>query len=126
MEFSNGLIELFRVAMDFQKDNQVPNSWLVDSQGNRVENQNFEGQADLHFANSEPATIYYTQDGSRPTFVSPVYSASGIREPGAVLTFVEDATLNWFAIDAAGNTSSNYDPDSDNSNQYYSSKIRIR
>ncbi|MGW8250258.1 MAG: M14 family metallopeptidase [Anaerolineales bacterium] len=126
LEFSNGLIELFQVAKDFENDNQVPNSWLVDSQGNRVENQKFEGLASLTFMNSEPATIYYTMDGSRPTFASPLYSANGIREPGAVLYFTADTTLNWFAIDAAGNTSSNYDPDTSNSNQYYSSKIRFR
>jgi hypothetical protein len=125
MEFSNGLIELFQVAKDFEKDNLVPSSWLVDSQGNRVENQKFEGQANLHFANSEPATIYYTLDGSRPSFSSPVYSASGIREPGAVLSFTEDTTINWFAVDAAGNTSSNYKPEG-KSNEYYSSKIRFR
>jgi len=125
LEFSNGLIELFQVAMDFEKDNLVPKSWLVDSQGNRVENQIFEGPAYLHFVNSEPVTIYYTLDGSRPTFSSFVYSANSIREPGAVLTFTEDTTINWFAIDAMGKTSNNYDPDG-NSNQYYSSRIRFR
>jgi len=124
MEFSNGLIELFQVAKDFEKDNLVPNSWLVDSQGKRVENQKFEGQANLHFDSSEPATIYYTMDGSRPTFASPVYSASGIREPGAVLSFTEDTMLNWFSIDAAGNTSSNYVPEGPG-NQYDSARIRI-
>ena len=124
MEFSNGLIELFQVAKDFDKDNLVPNSWLVDSQGDRVENQKFEDQADLHFASSEPATIYYTLDGSRPTFASPVYSASGIREPGAVLSFTEDTMLNWFSVDAAGNTSSNYVPEGPG-NQYDSARIRI-
>jgi len=78
-----------------------------------------------NFGNSEPATIYYTLDGSRPTFSSFVYSANSIREPGAVLTFTEDTTINWFAVDVMGKTSNNYDLDG-NSNQYYSSKIRFR
>jgi len=42
-----------------------------------------------------------------------------------VLTFTEDTTINWFAVDVMGKTSNNYDLDG-NSNQYYSSKIRFR
>jgi hypothetical protein len=126
MEFSNGLTELFEVALDFSKDNQVPQSWLVDSEGKVIQNQKFEGEATLRFNNSEPATIYFTLDGSRPTFVSPVYSANGIREPGATLMFSEDTTVNWFAVDSAGNISSNYKPEEDNSMPYYQSEIRFR
>lgn len=125
MEFSNGLIELFEVSLDFAKDNQVPQSWLVDSEGKRIENKKFNGEAVLRFENSEPASIYFTLDGSRPTFSSPVYSSDGIREPGAVMTFTQDTTVNWFAIDSAGNISNNYKPDEANSVQYYSSEIRF-
>ncbi len=87
MEFSDGLIEMFQVAMDFSKDNQIPISTLVDSQGSLVQNQKYDGQVSVHFSNSEPATIYYTLDGSRPTFGSFVYSTDGVREPGSILTF---------------------------------------
>lgn len=125
MEFSNGLIELFEVSLDFAKDNQVPQSWLVDSEGKRIENKKFEGEAILRFENSEAASIYFTLDGSRPTFSSPVYSSDGIREPGATMTFMQDTTVNWFAIDSAGNISNHYKPDEATSVQYYSSEIRF-
>ncbi len=126
MEFSNGLLELFEVSLDFAKDNQVPISWMINSEGKRVENQKFDGEAILRFENSEPASIYFTMDGSKPTFASPVYSANGIREPGALLTFTEDTTVNWFAVDAAGNISNNYKPDEANSVPYYSVKVRFK
>lgn len=126
MEFSNGLIELFDVSLDFAKDNLVPQSWLVDPEGKRIENKKFDGEAILRFENSEPATIYFTLDGSRPTFSSPVYSSDGIREPGAVMTFTQDTTVNWFAIDSAGNISNNYEPGENNSVQFYSSEIRFK
>jgi hypothetical protein len=47
---------------------------------------------------SEEATIYYTLDGSEPTTSSLVY-----RDP---IEITGDTTLNYFAIDLAGNTSS--------------------
>lgn len=126
MEFSNGLVAMLGVALEYEKDNQVPRSSLVDSAGSQVLNNKFEGQADLHFETSEPATIYYTLDGSRPTFASPIYSSNGIREPGAILTFFEDTIVNWFAVDAAGNISRNYRPDDLNSVSYYSSSVRFK
>jgi len=84
------------------------------------------GPADLQFGFSEPATIYYTLDGSRPTLSSPVYSASGVREPPEILTFSTTTVVNWFAVDAAGNISTNYRPGDPNSNSFYSSKVRIK
>jgi hypothetical protein len=126
MEFSDGLIEMFHVALDFSKDNQIPISTLVDSQGSLVQNQKYDGQVSVHFSNSEPATIYYTLDGSRPTFASPVYSTDGVREPGSILTFYADTTINWFAVDSAGNISENYRPDDSNSQSYNTSTIRFR
>ena len=46
-------------------------------------------------AASEPATIYYTLDGSPPTTASPVYSGP--------LTISATGTLRYFARDGAGN-----------------------
>jgi hypothetical protein len=126
MEFSDGLIAMFQVAKDFSKDNQIPISTLVDSQGSLVQNQKYDGEANVHFSNSEPATIYYTVDGSRPTFSSPVYSTDGVREPGSILTFSSDTTINWFAVDSAGNISQNYRPDDSNSQSYNTSELRFR
>lgn len=44
---------------------------------------------------NEPATTYYTIDGSTPTTSSPVYNAP--------LTFNSDTTLKYFSVDEAGN-----------------------
>ena len=44
----------------------------------------------------EPATIYYTLDGTDPTTSSPVYSAP--------LTIESDTTLKFFGVDTAENT----------------------
>ena len=44
---------------------------------------------------NEPATTYYTTDGSTPTTSSPVYSGP--------LTFTSDTTLKFFSVDANGN-----------------------
>jgi len=126
MEFSNGLIELFNVALDFSKDNTVPTSWLEDSEGNEARNPNFVDEAHLRIASSEPATVYYTLDGSRPDTSSPQYDTSGLREAPEILSFYEDTVINWFAVDTAGNVSNNYRPDDPNSNSYYSSRINIR
>ena len=126
MEFSNGLIGLCEVALEYANDNQIPTSWLSDSAGKRVMNKKLPGPAELRFSTSEPATIYYTLDGSRPTYSSPVYSASGVREPPAILTFNNTTKVNWFAVDAAGNISTNYQPGDPNSNAFYSVKVRIR
>ena len=125
IEFSNGLIELLEVARDFDRDKYGPRAWLEDPEGQPVWNKKFDGQAILHFDTTKPATIFYTVDGSRPTFDSPRYSAAGIREPGEILTFTESTTALWFAVDDAGNISRHYDPyDADNTD-YYSAEITI-
>ncbi|HEX6291684.1 MAG TPA: M14 family metallopeptidase [Herpetosiphonaceae bacterium] len=104
MEFANGLIAMLKVAKDYGKDAQPPRSWSVPGQGK------YSGPVALRFETSEPATIYYTLDGSRPTFRSQKYSASGMREGPQVLTLTETTTLRWFAVDAAGNIENGYDP----------------
>lgn len=126
MEFSNGMIELLEVARDFDRDKYGPRAWLEDPEGQPVWNKKFDGEAILHFDTTTPATIYYTIDGSRPTFESTTYNAAGIREPGEILTFTESTTVLWFAVDDAGNISRHYDPyDADNTD-YYSAKITIK
>jgi len=45
---------------------------------------------------SEPATIYYTTNGSAPTFSSPVYSGA--------ITIPSTSSLKFFARDTAGNS----------------------
>ena len=104
----------------------MPTSWLADPEGNHARNPNFDGEAHLRFATSEPATVYYTLDGSRPDYSSELYSTSGLREAPKILSFFEDTTINWFAVDAAGNVSKNYRPDDPNSNSFNSARITIR
>ena len=60
----------------------------------------------LVFNESEPTDIYYTTDGSTPTTASTQYQFSGFREQeGATLTFTQNTTLKFFAVDPKGNTS---------------------
>ena len=57
MEYANGIMEMFRIASDFGKDKTAATSTLVPA-----------GQSDspkgVRFEVSEPATVYYTTDGT--------------------------------------------------------------
>ncbi len=107
-EFSNGLIEMLELALDVDRDSTPPTAWLTDAADARFGRKPFYGLAMVKIATSEPASVYYTTDGSQPTMDSPVYNSSGIREPGEILQFMSTTTLHWFAVDAAGNSSSVY------------------
>ena len=105
MEFSNGLVELFRVARDFDKDKKRPTSTLTTAHGTAA------GTVDVRFEVSEPAAVFYTLDGSKPTYASTLYASAGIREAGATITVPYGTKVFWFSVDAAGNIESNYKPD---------------
>ena len=105
MEFSNGLVELLRVARDFDKDSKRPTSTLA------VTPSPTEGTVSVRFDVSEPAAVFYTLDGSRPTFDSTLYASAGIREGAETLTVPVGAKVHWFSVDAAGNIERNYRPD---------------
>ena len=64
----------------------------------------------VRFDTNEPATVYYTTDGSRPTLQSPRYKQTEFREPGETLWVEQTTTFKWFSVDAAGNVENNYDP----------------
>jgi hypothetical protein len=64
----------------------------------------------VRFEMNEPATIYYTTDGSRPTLQSSRYNQTEFREPGETLWVEKTTKFNWFSVDAAGNVENNYDP----------------
>lgn len=104
MEFTNGLIGLIKVAYNHSKDKQPPSTKAVPGNGK------FSGPVDVAFDTSESATIYYTLDGSRPTFESAKLQLSGTRENAETLKIDQTATINWFAVDAAGNIEKNYNP----------------
>ena len=120
MEYANGIMEMFRVAADWGRDKQNPTSTLVPGGGKYTE------PVDVHFETSEPATIYYTTDGSRPTLESPRYAATEFREPGQVFHVTETTTFRWFSVDTAGNIEQNYDPTSnDTRNNYRTATITL-
>jgi Chitobiase/beta-hexosaminidase C-terminal domain len=76
MEYTNGVMEMFRIADEWGRDRTRPTSELVPGHGT------YPGPVDVVFETSEPATVYYTTDGSRPTLDSPRYKATEFREPG--------------------------------------------
>lgn len=105
MEFSNGLIGLFEVAKAYGSDVVPPETDLV-----RTEDG-------VTFDATEPVTIHYTLDGSRPTYESPMVSSAGLREDAAPIELEPGTTtVHWFSVDVAGNTESRYDPNGNGSN----------
>jgi len=109
-EFANGLIELMRVAYDFDKDSQRPTSTV------KVAASAQAGMVDLTFEVSESAAVFYTLDGSKPTYESTLYGTAGIREGAEVVTVPAGTTVNWFSVDSAGNVEKNYRPDGSGKN----------
>jgi Zinc carboxypeptidase/Chitobiase/beta-hexosaminidase C-terminal domain len=110
MEFANGLMELMRVAFDYGKDSKRPDTSAVFSAADEA------GMVDVDFDRTEPVTIFYTLDGSRPTFASPQLVSAGIRELDETLTVADGTVIHWFSIDAAGNIENNYNPEGNGQN----------
>jgi Zinc carboxypeptidase/Chitobiase/beta-hexosaminidase C-terminal domain len=119
MEFSNGLIGLMQVAYNHAKDKKRPTSKAVPGKGT------FSAPVEVAFETNEAATIYYTLDGSRPTFESKKLQLAGTREEAETLTIDKTTMINWFAVDAAGNIEKNYNPLGKGKN-YNSANITIK
>ncbi|MFO7275008.1 MAG: M14 family zinc carboxypeptidase [Bacillota bacterium] len=133
MEFANGTMELLRVALDYQNDRQLPRSWVEiipeegtrsaagalgegDRQEVRFEEDGdqtlvFTGPVRLRFHTSEPADVYYTLDGTRPTLESTRYEAAGVRDRPADLRIDRTTDVSFFAVDVKGLVEKNYQPD---------------
>ena len=96
MEYANGVMEMFRIADDWAAD-KTP----------RPRRSTPARQSDspkgVRFDVSEPATVYYTTDGTTPTLHSPRYKQTEFREPGETLWVEQTTTFKWFSVDAAGN-----------------------
>ncbi|NEE00782.1 M14 family zinc carboxypeptidase [Phytoactinopolyspora halotolerans] len=99
MEFASGTIGLLEVAQAFGNDRRPPRTTLVEQDGA------------ITFEETEPVTIHYTLDGSRPTYSSPRVESAGLREGAAPIELEPGRyTVHWFSVDAAGNVEGNYDP----------------
>ncbi len=96
MEYANGVMEMFRIAGDWGKDKTAATSTLLAPAQS-------DSPIGVRFETSEPATIYYTTDGSEPTMQSSRYKATEFREPGETLWVERTTTFKWFSVDAAGN-----------------------
>ncbi|MGI5521624.1 M14 family metallopeptidase [Micromonospora sp. CA-259024] len=105
MEFANGLVELMRVARDFDKDHTRPESSMS------VTPSTTAGMVNVTFGVTEPAAVFYTVDGSAPTYSSVLYGSAGIREGGETLTLPVGTKVHWFSVDSAGNVENNYTAD---------------
>lgn len=116
-EYANGLMELFRVAYDFDRDKQRPESTLTVTASSQA------GMVDLKFQATEAASVFYTLDGSAPTYESTLYASAGIREGGEVLTVPAGTTVHWFSVDSAGNIEKNYRPDGTGKANYNKSTV---
>ncbi|MGS2616268.1 M14 family metallopeptidase [Micromonospora sp. LZ34] len=110
MEFANGLVEMMRVARDFAKDKQRPESTL------KVAPSSTPGMLNVTFETSEAAAVFYTLDSAAPTYSSTLYGSAGIREGGETLTVPAGTRVHWFSVDSAGNVENNYLPDGNGNN----------
>jgi hypothetical protein len=108
MEYSNGVMEMFRIAADWGKDF----SWATSS----MTTTPVPGGVEVRFLVDEPATVYYTTDGSRPTLGSSRYQATALREGGETLFVTQTTTFHWFSVDTAGNVEQNYKVNGGSSN----------
>ncbi|MBB5786202.1 M14 family zinc carboxypeptidase [Jiangella mangrovi] len=99
MEFSNGLVGMLEVARAYQNDRRPPRTMLeLTDEG-------------VTFESTEPVTIHYTLDGSRPTYASPRVESAGLREDAAPIPVSAGSTrVHWFSVDVAGNVENRYDP----------------
>ncbi|HZK50716.1 MAG TPA: chitobiase/beta-hexosaminidase C-terminal domain-containing protein, partial [Actinomycetota bacterium] len=93
-------------------DRKDPTSWVTPEGGK------YDGPVEVSFSWDEPVTIYYTVDGSRPTFDSPELQSAGIREGAETLVFDTTTELKWFAVDGNGNIENNYNPDKKVQNKF--------
>jgi hypothetical protein len=109
-EFSNGLIGMFEVARMYARDTIKPQSAVSPGPGT------YTGPTEFTFSVDEPADVYYTVDGSRPTLDSAKLSYQGPRQGEASITLDRSTTVQWFSVDVRGNVEGGYKPDGNGQN----------
>lgn len=98
-EFAAGIIGMLEVAQAYGNDRVPPRSALVETEDGWT------------FTSTEPATIHYTTDGSRPTYDSPSVQPAEVRGDAEPLDLGPGrTTVRWFSVDIAGNVEKRYDP----------------
>jgi Zinc carboxypeptidase/Chitobiase/beta-hexosaminidase C-terminal domain len=118
MEFASGQIATLEVALAYARDDDTPRSRLTVTDRRS-------GATDFTFDVDEPAKIYYTLDGTRPTLSSPLLEMSAPREGPETLTLTSTTRVKWFSVDMAGNVENHYRPDR-NDNRYRQELVRVR
>lgn len=103
MEYANGLMGILDVALEFELDDEAPESELVVT-------SRTDDTATFTFETSEAATIHYTLDGSTPTLESTELQTARLREGAESITVSSDTVVNWFAVDPRGNVENTYEP----------------
>jgi len=104
MEFANGQIGILEVALAYENDKKAPRSTLSITAHDAASTR-------FTFGVNEPATVYYTLDGSTPTLNSPKLKSAGLREGPESITVDKTTEVKWFSVDIAGNIERNYKPD---------------
>ncbi|MBC6466416.1 M14 family metallopeptidase [Actinomadura alba] len=118
MEFANGQIGILEVALAYSQDKKTPKSELSVTARDA-------GATKFTITVNEPATVYYTLDGSRPTLRSPKLKMAGMREGSETITVDRTTEVKWFSVDIAGNVESRYKPDG-RDNDYRREIVQVR
>jgi hypothetical protein len=103
LEFAAGNYGLLESALDYARDT-VPPEVVMPGPTRSAK------PIDTTFVFvNEPSVIHYTTNGSKPTESSPLWDATGPREPGEVFHVTKTTRFRWIAKDIKGNVSSGQD-----------------
>jgi hypothetical protein len=99
LEFAAGNYGLLESALEYAQDETPPQVRMTGPTSSTTEIETTFEYVD------EPAVIYYTTNGSRPTERSRLWDSTGPREPGEVFHLTQTTTFRWLAKDIKGNES---------------------
>jgi hypothetical protein len=99
LEFAAGNYGLLESALEYARDDEDPRVGMTGP-------KHSSGPIETTFEwINEPSVIRYTMDGRKPTSSSPLWDATGPREPGQTFHLTSTTTFRWIATDIKGNTS---------------------